>query len=142
MRETIELLPHVNAGCNLAATGFLLAGFWAIRKGLVATHRRLMLAAFACSVLFLVFYLTYHFEVGSVRFQGTGALRAIYLTVLISHSLLAALVPFLALVTLWRGLRRRFEAHQRIARWTFPIWLYVSVTGVAIYWMLYRLDFS
>lgn len=142
MKEWMEVLPHANAGLNLAATVLLVAGFSAIRKGLVAIHRRLMLAAFACSVLFLVSYLIYHFEVGSVRFQGTGALRAIYLTVLVSHSLLAALVPFLALVTLWRGLRRRFEAHQRIARWTFPIWLYVSVTGVAIYWMLYRLDFS
>ena len=98
-----------------------------------------MLTAFACSVLFLVSYLFYHSQVGSVRFQGTGLLRTIYLTVLLTHSVLAAAVPVLAIITLSRAVRGRYEKHAAIARWTLPIWLYVSVTGVAVYWMLYHL---
>lgn len=99
-----------------------------------------MLSAFACSVLFLVSYLYYHSQVGSVRFQGTGPIRTIYLSILLTHTILAAAVPFLALVTLWRALQGRFERHAALARWTLPIWLYVSVTGVVVYWMLYHLD--
>jgi len=98
-----------------------------------------MLGAFAVSTLFLVSYLFYHSRVGSVGFTGTGGLRAVYFAVLISHSVLAAVVPFAALATLWRALRGRFDGHRRLARWTLPVWLYVSVTGVAVYWMLYRL---
>ena len=98
-----------------------------------------MIAAFVLSILFLVSYLTYHYQVGSVRFQGTGAVRTFYLTILATHSLLAAIVPFLAVITLWRAWRERFEKHVQIARWTLPIWLYVSVTGVVVYWMLYQL---
>ena len=96
-----------------------------------------MLAAFACSTLFLISYLVYHFQVGSVGFKGQGWIRPVYFTVLISHTLLAATVVPLALITLIRALRENFDAHRRIACWTFPIWLYVSVTGVVIYLMLY-----
>jgi uncharacterized membrane protein YozB (DUF420 family) len=98
-----------------------------------------MLAAFAVSVLFLVSYLTYHAQVGSVRFPGTGALRGLYLTILASHSVLAAVVPPLAVLTLVRALRGQVDRHRRLARWTLPIWLYVSVTGVVVYLMLYHL---
>ena len=98
-----------------------------------------MLAAFSVSVLFLISYLIYHYQVGSVRFQKTGAIRSVYLTILTSHSILAAAVPVLAIITLSRGLRGRYDKHRRIARWTLPIWLYVSVTGVVVYWMLYHL---
>jgi uncharacterized membrane protein YozB (DUF420 family) len=98
-----------------------------------------MLAAFTVSVLFLVSYLVYHAQVGSVRFQKTGAIRAIYLSILLTHTVLAAAVPPLAIVTLSRALKERYDRHRRIARWTLPIWLYVSVTGVVVYWMLYRM---
>jgi uncharacterized membrane protein YozB (DUF420 family) len=98
-----------------------------------------MLAALATSALFLASYLAYHFEVGSVRFTGVGALRAVYFAVLISHTVLAALIVPLVVVTVARGLGGRFETHRRIARVTLPVWLYVSVTGVVVYWMLYRL---
>lgn len=133
------VLPTVNAVLNAAAAALLATGYRMIRQGRREEHRRLMLAAFAVSVLFLVSYLVYHFEVGSVRFTGTGPIRTVYFAVLLSHTILAAAVPPLAVVTLWRALRGRREAHRRIARWTLPIWLYVSATGVAVYWMLYHL---
>jgi uncharacterized membrane protein YozB (DUF420 family) len=98
-----------------------------------------MLAAFGMSVAFLVSYLVYHAQVGSVRFQGTGAIRALYLSILLTHTVLAALVPFLAGITLYRGLKGDFAKHKRIAQFTLPIWLYVSVTGVIVYWMLYQM---
>lgn len=101
-----------------------------------------MLVAFACSILFLISYLIYHYQVGSVPFKGQGWIRATYFTVLLTHTVLAVVVVPLALVTLSRALRERFAAHRRIARWTFPIWLYVSVTGVVVYWMLYQLGAS
>ncbi len=132
-------LPTVNASLNGLSAVLLVVGFVLIRRRRIEAHRAVMLAAFACSVLFLASYLVYHAQVGSVRFQGTGAIRTLYFTVLISHTVLAAAVPFLALITLVRALRRRFDRHRAIARWTLPIWLYVSVTGVAVYWMLYRL---
>jgi uncharacterized membrane protein YozB (DUF420 family) len=138
MSEWVSLLPHLHAGFNLAATLALLVGWLAIRRGEVEMHRRFMLMAFCCSVLFLTSYLVYHAKVGSVRFSGEGNIRLLYFALLSSHSLLAALVPFLAIVTLWRGLRGRYGQHRRIARWTLPIWLYVSITGVAVYWMLYH----
>lgn len=97
-----------------------------------------MLAACACSTLFLISYLVYHFQVGSVPFKGVGAVRVVYFVILISHTILAATVVPLAMITLSRALRERFDAHRRIARWTFPIWLYVSITGVVVYAMLYR----
>lgn len=98
-----------------------------------------MLSAFCVSTLFLVCYLFYHAQVGSVRFDGSGAIRTVYLGILLTHTVLAAMVPVLAALTLWRALSGKFDKHRRIARWTLPIWLYVSVTGVVVYWMLYRL---
>lgn len=98
-----------------------------------------MLAAFASSTLFLVSYLAYHYQVGSVPFKGQGAVRTLYFAILLTHTILAVVVVPMALITLLRALRNKFDAHRRIARWTFPIWLYVSVTGVVVYWMLYWL---
>lgn len=135
-------LATVNATLNACATVLLLSGYVSIRRGRRETHRRFMVAAFCCAIAFLVSYLVYHFEVGSVPFQGSGGVRTVYFTILISHTVLAAVVPVLAIITLRRGLGGRFAAHRRIARWTLPIWLYVSVTGVVIYWMLYVADFA
>src|SRR5205823_14011807 len=105
----------------------------------IQTHRKVMIAAFATSCLFLVCYLVYHYQVGSVRFPRTGAIRAVYLSILATHTVLAAMVPVLAIITLRRGLAARYDRHRRLARWTLPIWLYVSVTGVVVYMMLYHL---
>jgi len=135
----IHDLPTLNAGLNAAAAVLLLTGYRLIRSGNRAAHRAVMVAAFTMSVLFLISYLYYHQQVGSVKFTGAGPIRTLYFAILISHSVLAAAVPFLAVATLWRALKGRFEAHRRLARWTLPIWLYVSVTGVAVYWMLYRM---
>ena len=110
-----------------------------VRRRRIAAHRACMLGAFTASTLFLVSYLFYHANVGSVPFTGVGTIRVVYFTILISHIVLAALILPLALVTLIQALRERFDRHVRIARWTLPIWLYVSVTGVVVYWMLYRL---
>lgn len=125
---------------NAIAAILLVAGFVLIRRKNVPAHRLCMLSAFACSILFLVSYLYYHSQVGSVRFQGIGPIRTLYLSILLTHTVLAAVVPFLAVVTLWRALQGQFERHAALARWTLPIWLYVSVTGVVVYWMLYHLD--
>ena len=138
---TLSDLPTVNAILNGAAATLLISGFFLIRSGKREAHRRAMTAAFACSVLFLVSYLVYHAAVGSVRFQGTGAVRTVYLSILLTHTVLAAAVPFLAVGTLVLARRERFESHRRLARFTLPIWLYVSVTGVVIYLMLYRMSF-
>ena len=135
----LSVLPTVNASLNGLSATFLVAGFAMVRRRRIGAHRACMLTAFACSILFLVSYLFYHSQVGSVRFQGTGMLRTFYLTVLLTHSVLAAAVPFLAAITLLRALRGRFDKHAAVARWTLPIWLYVSVTGVIVYWMLYHL---
>jgi len=132
-------LPSVNASLNALAAVLLILGYVLIRQGRREAHRKAMLAAFATSVVFLICYLVYHFQVGSVRFQRTGVIRTIYFSILISHTLLAAAVPPLAIITLNRALKARFPAHRAIARWTLPIWLYVSVTGVVVYWMLYRM---
>ncbi|MEJ2085016.1 MAG: DUF420 domain-containing protein [Acidobacteriota bacterium] len=134
------ILPSVNATLNGLAASLLIAGYGFIRRGRVGAHRACMLAAFSCSILFLLSYLYYHSQVGSVRFSGVGIVRSIYLTILLTHTVLAATVPFLAVATLWRALRGQFERHAALARWTWPIWMYVSVTGVVIYWMLYHLD--
>jgi putative membrane protein len=133
-------LPTLNAGLNTLAAVLLVIGWRLILARKVAAHRAFMLAAFACSILFLISYLYYHSQVGSVRFPGTGAVRTLYLTILLTHTVLAALVPFLAVATLWRAFQERFDRHRRLARWTLPIWLYVSVTGVVVYWMLYRMS--
>ena len=135
-------LPGVNASLNALAAVLLVVGYLFIRSGRRQAHKRCMLAAFGCSVLFLVSYLYYHWQVGSVRFQGQGIVRTFYLSLLLTHTVLAAAVPFLALITLVQGFRERFDRHVRIARWTLPIWLYVSVTGVAVYWMLYRVTWG
>jgi uncharacterized membrane protein YozB (DUF420 family) len=132
-------LPALNATLNGLATVLLLAGFVSIRRRRIAEHRTFMLAAFATSVLFLASYLVYHFHQPTTPFEGQGAVRVVYFTILISHIVLAMAVPPLALLTLYRALRGRFERHRRVARWTLPIWLYVSVTGVAVYVMLYRM---
>ncbi|HOQ44662.1 MAG TPA: DUF420 domain-containing protein [Bryobacteraceae bacterium] len=132
-------LPAVNAVLNATAAGLLVWGRILIGRGRKDAHRRAMLAAFAVSVLFLVSYLVYHSQAGSVRFQKTGPIRTVYFSILLTHTVLAAAVPVLAVVTLVRALRGRFQAHRKIARWTLPVWLYVSVTGVAIYVMLYKM---
>ena len=128
--------PAINAGLNGAAAVLLAVGRWQIKRRRVAAHRVCMLGAFAVSMLFLASYLTYHAHVGSVRFTGPGALRPLYFGI---HTRLAAAVPILAGATLVLGLRARYARHVRIAKWTLPIWLYVSVTGVIVYLMLYRL---
>ena len=132
-------LPAVNATLNAIAAMLLSTGYVLIRKGRVGPHRACMLAACATSTLFLSSYVVYHLNVGSVPFTGQGAIRTVYFTVLISHVVLAALILPLAFVTLLRALRGRFADHAAIARWTLPLWFYVSVTGVVIYWMLYRM---
>jgi uncharacterized membrane protein YozB (DUF420 family) len=138
---TLRDLPTLNAALNALSALLLVTGYALIRRRRIEAHRKAMLAAFACSTLFLASYLFYHFQVGSVRFPGTGAARTFYLTILLTHTVLAAAVPVLAPVTLFRALAGRYDRHKRIARVTLPIWLYVSVTGVAVYWMLYQMDF-
>ncbi len=132
-------LPALNATLNGVSAVLLVWGFTLIRRGRKRAHQRVMLAAFVTSVLFLVSYLVYHAQVGSVRYQHTGPIRTVYFAILLTHTVLAAAVPPLAIVTLSRALRGRFDRHRAIARWTLPIWLYVSVTGVTVYWMLYRM---
>jgi uncharacterized membrane protein YozB (DUF420 family) len=135
----VSQLPTVNAALNSLSAVFLLGGYLFIRAKRRNAHRVCMLSAFGCSILFLISYLIYHFQVGSVPFKGQGWIRPVYFTILITHTILATSVVPLALITLFRAVRERFAAHRRIARWTFPIWLYVSVTGVIVYLMLYRL---
>jgi uncharacterized membrane protein YozB (DUF420 family) len=132
-------LPTVNATLNAVSAGLLALGYFFIRRGRREAHRRAMLAACATSTLFLISYLVYHYQVGSVRFAKTGGIRALYLSILASHTVLAAAVPVLAGIALTRALRAQWPRHRAIARWTLPIWLYVSLTGVVVYWMLYRL---
>ncbi|HBY62461.1 MAG TPA: DUF420 domain-containing protein [Solibacterales bacterium] len=132
-------LPTLNASLNALATVLLVYGFVLIRQGRRAAHQKAMLAALATSTLFLICYLVYHYNVGSVRFQKEGPVRSVYFTILITHTVLAAFVPFLAGITLWRAWKGDFARHRKIAKVTLPIWLYVSVTGVIVYWMLYRL---
>jgi len=131
-------LPAVNATLNGTAAILLAVGYILVRKGRTTGHKRAMLAALTVSAAFLVSYVTYHAEAGSVPYQGRGIIRVAYFTILITHVVLAATVLPLALVTAARGLRGRFDRHVRIARWTFPVWMYVSVTRVVIYLMLYR----
>ena len=131
------VLPTVNASLNGLAGVLLTAGYIAIRSGRVSVHRACMIAAFVTSVVFLASYLTYHARVGMTPFQGQGLVRWVYFAILIPHVILAVAVLPLALYTLYRAVRREFARHRRIARWTLPIWLYVSVTGVLVYLMLY-----
>jgi len=133
-------LPGVNATLNAATAVLLLIGYGLIRRGHRRAHRAVMLSAFALSVLFLFSYLWYHAHAGTTRFPGRGWIRPVYFAILISHTVLAAAIVPLVLVTLARALRSDFPRHKRLARWTLPVWLYVSVTGVVIYGMLYRLS--
>jgi putative membrane protein len=132
------VLPTVNAVLNAGAGAFLLVGWRYIRRRQVAAHRRCMLSAFALSSVFLVTYLLHHAQVGSVPYRGQGFLRVVYFSLLLPHIVLAAAVVPLALLTIYRGWTNRIVLHRKIARWTLPIWLFVSVSGVALYWMLYR----
>jgi uncharacterized membrane protein YozB (DUF420 family) len=132
-------LPAINASLNALSAVLLVTGYILIRNRQREAHKYAMLSAFGVSIVFLISYLVYHFEVGSVRFPRIGTLRTIYLSILLTHTILAASVPVLAILTLTRAFQRRFPAHRKIARWTFPIWLYVSCTGVIVYWMLYRM---
>ncbi|MEO8189626.1 MAG: DUF420 domain-containing protein [Acidobacteriota bacterium] len=132
-------VPAWNAVLNASSALFLLLGYVAVRGGSVETHRRWMLAAATTSTVFLASYLAYHARVGSVRFTGQGTVRTVYFSILLTHTVLAVVIVPLVLRTLYLGLKRQDDRHRRIARWTFPLWLYVSVTGVVVYWMLYRL---
>jgi len=136
---TTRDLPALNAVLNTSCAVLLTVGWTLIRRRRRDAHRLAMLGAVAVSAAFLASYLVYHAEVGSVRFAGQGVLRAVYFAVLSSHTLLAAAIVPLVLITLARALRGRFEAHRALARWTLPLWMWVSVSGVVVYWMLYRL---
>jgi uncharacterized membrane protein YozB (DUF420 family) len=136
---SVSDLPTLNATLNAASAALVATGWVLIRRGRRDAHRRAMLAAVVCSALFLTSYLVYHAHVGSVRFRGEGPLRLAYFALLVSHSILAAALVPLVLVTATRALRGRFDAHKAIARVTLPLWVWVSVSGVAVYWMLYRL---
>ena len=136
---TISDLPALNALLNATAATLLIVGYVLIRGGRVQRHRQVMIAAFVTSTLFLISYLTYHANAGSRPFPGRGSIRAVYFAILLTHIVLAMAIVPMALITLNRGLRERFDSHVRIARWTLPIWLYVSVTGVLVYVMLYRM---
>lgn len=135
---TFHDLPAVNASLNATASVFLVCGYVLIRRRQIALHRACMIAALGTSVLFLICYIVYHAQVGSVRFPRYGFVRPVYFTILITHVTLAVTVLPLAIITAARGLRGDYRRHKRIARWTFPIWLYVSVTGVLVYVLLYQ----
>ena len=133
------IYPVINASLNGTSAVLLVIGRSLILKGRMAAHRAVMITALITSTLFLTSYLYYHYHVGSVRFQGTGWSRPVYFTILISHTTLAIVIVPLIIITLIRALRERYDRHRAIARWTFPLWLYVSVTGVIVYFMLYQL---
>lgn len=132
-------LPALNATLNGTAAVLLMWAYVLIKKGRRDEHKKVMLAAFTVSVCFLISYLVYHWQVGTVRYPHTGFIRNVYLTILATHTILAASVPVLAIIALRRGLRGAFARHKAIARWALPIWLYVSITGVVVYLMLYQL---
>ncbi len=136
----LSVFPTINASLNAATAVLLVAGWLLIRRRRIAAHRACMIAAMVTATLFLSCYLYYHFHAGTTRFPGTGWPRTLYLGILLTHTVLAMAVVPMALVTFWRGLTRQDARHRAIARWTFPVWLYVSVTGVVVYWMLYRVS--
>jgi uncharacterized membrane protein YozB (DUF420 family) len=131
-------LPHLNAFLNASSAALLLLGYISIRRKLIARHHRFMLACIATSGAFLLSYLIYHAQAGSVRFQGQGWIRPFYFGILLSHTVLAAVIVPLVLYTVLLAFRKRFDTHRRVARWTFPVWMYVSITGVLVYLMLYH----
>ena len=137
--EQYAIFPVINASLNGTSALLLVTAHSMIKRGRIAIHRALMLTAIATSTLFLISYLYYHFHVGSVHFPGQGWSRPVYFTILTSHTILAAAIVPLVIITLSRAMRERFDRHRAIARWTYPLWLYVSVTGVVIYFMLYKL---
>jgi uncharacterized membrane protein YozB (DUF420 family) len=139
MQADLSSLPALNALLNGTSAVLLLAGRRLIRRGRMQAHRLVMLAALCTSTAFLVSYLYYHAHVGTVRFQGHGWSRPLYFSILLSHTILAAVIVPLVVITLSRALRARYALHKAIARWTFPLWMYVGVTGVIIYFMLYKL---
>jgi uncharacterized membrane protein YozB (DUF420 family) len=132
-------LPAVNAALNATSGIFLFTGYILIKRRQINAHRNAMLAAFTSSMLFLTSYVIYHYHAGSRPFAGVGAIRLVYFTILISHVLLAMAILPLAISTLTKGLRGQYARHKRVAKWTFPLWMYVSVTGVVVYVMLYRM---
>ena len=134
-----SIFPKINATLNGCSAVLLVTGRVLIARGKMTAHRAVMLTAVATSSLFLVSYLYYHYHVGSRHFRGTGWTRPLYFTILITHTTLAAVIVPMVLITLTRALREQFDRHRAIARWTFPLWLYVSVTGVIVYWMLYQI---
>ncbi len=135
----LSVLPSINASLNALSAVFLLLGYFFIRQGKQQAHKRSMLAASSTSLLFLICYLYYHAYHGATRYQGQGAIRTVYFSILISHTILAVVILPFILRTLYLGLRGQFEKHAKIARIVFPLWVYVSVTGVVIYWILYRM---
>ncbi len=135
----LSALPTINACLNTLSGILLVAGYLQIKNKNVRAHQRLMTSAFIVSIVFLISYLVYHYNVGSVSFTGQGWVRPLYFAILLTHTVLAATVPFLAAITFYRAWKGDFQRHRRIARWTFPIWLYVSVTGVLVYLFLYQL---
>jgi putative membrane protein len=135
---SVHSLSHVNAALNATSAVLLVVGYLFIRRKRIAAHRACMIGATLVSAAFLASYVVYHVQVGSVKFAGQGAARPVYFSILITHVVLAAVLPILVGLTLWRAFRGRFERHRAIARWTLPIWLYVSVTGVLVYVMLYH----
>jgi uncharacterized membrane protein YozB (DUF420 family) len=137
--EFISYLPHINACLNGASFLLLFTGYRFIRARNVAAHRACQISALIVSLLFLASYLTYHFHHGATRFQGTGLVRPIYFTILISHTILAVVIVPLVILTFYRAFRNDFSRHRRIARITLPLWLYVSITGVIVYLMLYQI---
>jgi putative membrane protein len=136
--EQYAMFPVINATLNATSGVLLYVGHGFIKRGRMAAHRTFMIAAVVTSTVFLTSYLYYHFHVGNIRFQGHGWVRPVYFAILISHTLLAITIVPLVIITLVRGLRGSFERHRAIARWTYPLWMYVSVTGVVVYFMLYR----
>ena len=137
--QCISYLPHLNACLNATSAVLLLAGYSFIRARNVAAHRACQVSALVVSLLFLTSYLTYHYHHGSTRFQGTGIVRPIYFTILLTHTILAIVIVPLIAITFYRALRQDFSRHRRIARITLPLWLYVSITGVVVYLMLYQI---
>ncbi len=136
---SVHDLPAFNAVLNGLSAVLLLTARQKIKQGKRDHHRKIMIAAFCVSVVFLVSYLFYHYSVGAVFFQGTGIVRPFYFVLLTTHTILAAAVPVIATITLIRGLKGNYQSHRKIAKWTYPIWMYVSVTGVIIYFMLYQM---
>jgi putative membrane protein len=138
MTLQLSLLPHLNAFLNTTSALLLLTGYYFIRQGRIRAHRNCQVSAIVTSTLFLISYLTYHYYHGETQFLGQGIVRPFYFTVLISHVILAIVIVPMVLITAYRAARGDFIRHRRIARWTFPLWLYVSVTGVIVYVMLYH----